>query len=548
MTKKAYQATKSGSFRTQIWNPLTGRRTSITAPSPIELLQRKAALGNLKREQKLGLRPMREIQRLAQGQIYGNLTVFDVWDEWVKHKAGRWAKVARSTWAQRLAPTFGKMRAWEITEGMLIEWQSRELRLGLAQKTISNAFACLGAAYRLAVRAGKLDELPWGYWRPNRPVELEREACRSVEEFELLVHAARERDGKNWSRGRYADLAFRVLVIGLCGLRQGEAAGLGWDLVQVDEDPLHIKVHWQATDGWHTEHPEWTRPREPPKGGKGRILALHSAAAAALIAQRKQLIARGWYRPDGPVFPAAGGAWRSQAMVIAPEALREIVVAAGLPNPEKWVTHSLRHTFATLEVVAHGGDLRTVQMRTGHATMAVLAGYLHSAGRGLVKSGIRDLAPESIPQHTELAGLVASLAPPALPMQTGTGRALVDLVVQTEGAEEGASEAHRTQKLEKTRARRRRAKDKASGRKVVAFAEIAEEMTPEERAKGDRPAEVTKAADEAYSRAYNEEMRRSGDIEKAGGAGRRARRARLGAWGRTLKMVAAKTTGAGVTR
>lgn len=539
--KPAYQETRSGSYRTQIWNPLTQRRTSITAPTPLELLQRKAALGNLKREHKLGLRPMREIARLAQAQIYGNLTVFDVWDEWVKHKAGRWGKVARSTWAQRLAPTFGKLRAWEVTEGVLIEWQSRELRHGLAQKTISNAFACLGAAYRLAIRAGKLDELPWGFWRPNRPVELEREACRSVEEFELLVHAARERDGKNWSRGRYADLAFRVLVIGLCGLRQGEAAGLGWDCVQIDEDPIHVKVHWQATDGWHQAHPEWTRPREPPKGGKGRILALHSAAAAALIAQRKQLVARGWYRQDGPVFPAAGGAWRSQAMVIAPEALREVVLAAGLPNPEKWVTHSLRHTFATLEVVAHGGDLRTVQRRTGHATLATLSGYLHSAGRGLVKSGIRDLAPESIPQHTELAGLAA------LP-QTAIGRALVDLVVQTEGAEEGASETHRTEKLEKTRARRRRAKDKASGRKVVAFAEIAEEMTPEERAKGVRPPEVTKAADEAYSRAYNEEMRRTGDIEKAGGAGRRARRARLGAWGRTLKMVTGKTPDRGANQ
>jgi len=533
--KAAYQATKSGSYRTQIWNPLTGRRVSITAPTPLELLQRQAALNNLKREQKLGLRPMREIARLAQGQIYGNLMVFDVWDEWVKGKATRWAKQARSTWARRLAPTFGKLRAWEITEGSLVEWQSRELRYGFAQKTITNAFNCLASAYRFAVRSGKLDALPWGYWRPNRPVEREREACRSVEEFELLVRAAREHDGRSWVKGRYSDLAFRVLVVGLCGLRQGEAAALGWDCVQIDADPIHVKIHWQAHDGWQNDHPDWKRPQDAPKSGSGRTLALHVSAAAALLAQRKQLQDRGWYRPDGPVFPASGGAWRSQALVIDPPTLRRIVKTAGLPNPEKWVTHSLRHTFATLEVVAHGGDLRTVQRRTGHASLAVLAGYLHSTGRGLIQSAIRPLAAESIPQHTELSGV--AIAPLELPEQTSTGRALVDLVVDTQGAEQGLYAAHQRKKLENRRGRRRREQGKRAGRKVAEFAEIAEQMTHESRVAGERPPEVTKAADEAYSRAYNEEMRKTGDIEKAAGAGRRARRARLGAWGKTLKVI-----------
>ena len=154
----------------------------------------------------------------------------------------------------------------------------------------------------------------------------------------------------------------------------------------------------------------------PVKGRRSKRLILHSAAVEMLRRQRRALEAIGWYRPDGPVFPGIDGAWRRTPRAIRPEIFRDLVRRAGLPRPERWVPHSLRHSTATLELMASGFNVLAVQKRLRHANPKTTWGYAHALQRGATRSSLPEL---TMPVATPLLGMAelvsATAAPPDLP-------------------------------------------------------------------------------------------------------------------------------------
>jgi integrase len=258
---------------------------------------------------------------------------------------------------------------------------------------------------------GEDEDLPWRikggkYWKPRRAPDPLREppACGTVAEAELLIHAALEEDrarrsgahGVAYAR-RLCDLGPRCTIALFLGLRNGELAGLGWDDLVLDGDRPQARICHQAIDQWRKHHPTWKRPLTPPKGKRERRLLLHPTAVVAFVHQRELLEERRWYRADGPVFPghegnAFAGTWRNNANGIRPDHMKRLAKTAGLPFPEEWVTHSLRHSLATVESTS-GADLRSIQKRTGHGSLRVLEGYIHArTGRALAPSAIPQLA------------------------------------------------------------------------------------------------------------------------------------------------------------
>jgi integrase len=521
-----YQKLDGGRLRKQVTDPLTGRRVSISADNPLELAARVGRVAQIRRDLRSGIRTPAEVRRATSSAIYGELTVLDIWRDWIEPKeqtGPTWVGGMQSVWNNRFAE-LAPLRHFELTEGRMVKWWAAQLAHGIAPITAKNAFDALCAAFRLAVRSGKLDALPWGPWRPRAPRRREREACRSFGELRALLQACTRRDELSWSQGRFADLAYRAAAIFYLGLRQGEAAGLGWDRLQIDEPPLFAVVDWQACRLWRRRHPEWLRPMDPPKSRRTRTLDLSSTMSAveALRAAREQLRARGWYRPDGPVFPGAHGEWREGAQSIAPAILRACVRDAGLPNPERWVTHSLRHSFATLELVAHEGDTKSVQQRTGHSSAAMLVHYLHAAGRGLTPSRLPALEAGDI--RTPAA--VVTLDP--------VDAAQVAMISDVESAARAAAIVHRHARQSKAAELARRRAEKAARRPATPFGELARQAVA---AGIDRPVELARLCDEAYSRAYQAAARKfPGDPDKARAAGRRARRAKLAAWARCLTI------------
>lgn len=389
--KRSYQRLASGILRSQVNHPsIAGQRLNLTARSPGHLYELKRHVDELARDFRFGRKTAQQVDRQLRGIVHGPLGVKVAWDAWYAAVSPHAQAKARSTWTHMFADALSEHTLLvEIDGGVLDDWQAAMIRKAYAPKTIRSAYWLLAAAARRAIRSRLLDALPWGDWRPKKGGVVRRpEAACSVAELEAIVSVCLLEDAARWSRGRYADLANRAIVIALVGLRQGEAAALGWD--HIDLERGEVDIEFQALDSWRVHWPHKTRPTFVVKNKRGHRQLLHPSALEALRSQKAHLEKWGLYRDDGPVFPGRKGAWRSNANTIKPEKMKLIAKAAGVPNAERWVVHSLRHSFASLEVKS-GSDLRSAQQRTGHASMRQLEEYVHAA---------RELPASSIPALT----------------------------------------------------------------------------------------------------------------------------------------------------
>ena len=391
-----YGAPRRSRKRWQGTNPITGARMSLeakTAGDLAELVARARRIGHelragtLTEEQAHAQIAMLKSGRIALPRL---VRLRDIWPGYLATLTHPPTKAkAVSTW-KILEPELGAELVAEIHDGRLdrafATWTAKGYSSSYVTKTI---WAFLAAAVTHAKRAKIIARLPWDEPRPPKVITKRRpSAATELEELAAIVAAAKVEDLLEEARGRLGDLARRVLVLCLCNLRSGEGAGLGWD--HVDFARGLISIEFQALDQWRTHYPDKTRPDFKTKNAKKKgplVMRLHPDALEALTEQKRALEARGWYREDGPVFPTKNGAWRLNANCIYPEDARRIAVAAGIPHAARFVTHSFRHTGASLEMGAGANPLATIK-RTGHSTIRQLEQYGHT----------RDLPASAIPR------------------------------------------------------------------------------------------------------------------------------------------------------
>jgi integrase len=383
--------------RWQGTHPVTGGRWSLTAQTHgdlAELIARARRIGHELRAGTISLeQALARCDELVgrRAAIVARLITFgEAWRAYVEtqvHPHTR-SKLA-SVWKHHLSILDATPVA-SLTDAKLDELVATWLRAGLAPKYIRNTlWAFLAAAVRHAKRARRIERLPWDEFKPPRGVVRRRPAAATKpDHLAAVIAEARKDDALEEARGKLGDLHCRIGVLGLAGMRNGEGAGLGWDRVDFDADT--ITIEFQALDQWQKHYPEKTRPDIPTKNAKEAgplVQRMHPDCRVLLLEQRERLKRLGWYRADGPVFPTAGGAWRKNANCIYPEDMKAIAIRAGVPNAARWVTHSLRHSFSTLELRG-GGAPRDVQRRTGHASLAQLEQYVHDAPGELAASAI----------------------------------------------------------------------------------------------------------------------------------------------------------------
>jgi integrase len=510
MTRPRWQKTGRG-FRKQVRDPETGKRVSVTADSPEALLTIVQLRRDVATRQKHGVATAGDVAAMRAAHE-PPLTVADCWRAYEKTLRPGSLRTLRSVWKHRLEPSFGAMLAKDVSDLVLETWSAAELARGAAPKTIDLAWFTLRGMIRLQCQAGKLGKPPWDAFRPPRDPEEpldKREAARSLAEIGAIVLEAAKVDHRNVEQGRFSDNATRILVTFLLGLRNAEVCALGWDDLDLDpEPPLEpsVAIRHQAAPNWSRDHPDWIRPSSPVKGRRSKRLILHSAAVEMLRRQRRALEAIGWYRKDGPVFPGVEGAWRRQPRALRPEVFRDFVRRAGLPRPERWVPHSLRHSTATLELMASGFNVLAVQKRLRHASPATTWGYAHQLQRGATRSSLPDLPMPVATPLLGMAELVTAAAVPELPPHVGPAkkpgrfeRAWDTWLVELDGDVELVASAH---------------------------------------ANGKRPKAITEAADRAYTGGYKRAMRKLSTVDHpipmgaSVEAGRWSRKSLLGAWTR----------------
>jgi hypothetical protein len=403
-----YQRTASGRYKSEIVHPLNREgRLCLTADTLHDLEEDRRVIRAWQlefRRDRLTLDEFRaKLARYEHPKIHA-VRFRGAWDEHVELARASMRAKLRSIWIHQLAPKLGELALIDLRARRLDAWDRWCIDAGYAPNTQWDAWTQSVACVRRQLTEG--DDFPWRlpgarYWHPSRRRQAltSPAACTSLEEGQQLIAAALAYDREERARERFADLLERVIVAIRNALRNGEIAGLAWDDLAIDGGRPRMRVQRQAIDQWRTHSAASIaegRPAELPKGGKPREILLDLESVLALHAQREQLVARGWYRDDGPVFPGHvgewEGTWRNNANGIDPREFRRVAARAGLPFTALWVPHSLRHSTATLEALS-GANLRAIQKRTGHGSLEVLEGYI-SKRLGSGESAIGRLLPE----------------------------------------------------------------------------------------------------------------------------------------------------------
>jgi len=517
-----------------VTDPVTNRRLNVYADDAASLEHRCNRVRGIRDDLKAGIITREQASQLTRPLHSGPLTVEAAFNRFLATQSEASAKIARANWKSRLAKWFGKMSPVDLTREKMAAWEADLIKRGDASATIKNTYDNLSAACRLLVDSRELECLPWGDvsrhlggtgWRPRKVVaKKQRRALATPAQLMAFLNVARADDLKYWKRGIYSDRSTVLTILFLVGLRQAEACALSWDMFTIDGDEPHLlRVAYQAKSGWQkTGAP---RPRQETKTRTERTHHLHQSVVKVLRWHRAELARRGWYRPDGPVFPGKAGRFRTSGVVIKPERVRQYAKAAGFPMWADWVTHSTRHSFATLEAIAAGGDLRRAQLRTGHADLRVLEGYIHDAGQFLGQTALPaiDVSPPAMGLLPDGSGEMVAADPwgieqvPAAPA--------IDLI--------DLSAANAV-------ARRRRAEKRAFRERVdsVNFADLAREWIDSGgfgKSRSGLPPEVIARGDRTATRHYQRAKRAGKSPLECAKAARHGRIAVQAAWTKAMR-------------
>jgi integrase/recombinase XerD len=213
-------------------------------------------------------------------------------------------------------------------------------RAGLAARTASRRLSALRQFHRFLLREGVRSDDPTSLLdAPRLPRTLPK--YLTEQEVDALLAAANRWEGR---RGALARATLEILYA--TGLRVSELLSLPRSALAGDAAMLLIKG----------------------KGGKERIVPLSDAAktaAAALVAMQDK---------TRFLFPGRDPrrALTRQAFFLL---LKQLALEAGL-DPARLSPHVLRHSFAS-HLLAHGADLRSLQLLLGHADIATTQIYTH---------------------------------------------------------------------------------------------------------------------------------------------------------------------------
>lgn len=233
------------------------------------------------------------------------------------------------------------------------------MEAGLSPRTVRQAHAVLHSALDQALK--------WGMVLRNvtELVELPRQTkremhCLSPEEARRFLEAAK---GTRW------EALFSLMLT--TGLRPGEALGLRWTDVDLDNSRLHVQrtlVRVPGQRGWRLEEPKTNRSR--------RVVPLPKNVVQDLKAHRKRQLEEKLRATDyidhGFVFAASNGEPLSERNLV--RSFKPLLNKAGLPDIR---LYDLRHTCATL-LLSAGENPKIVSERLGHASVTLtLDTYSH---------------------------------------------------------------------------------------------------------------------------------------------------------------------------
>jgi integrase len=297
-----------------------------------------------------------EASRLTVGQFLDN------WLETIKTKKAPYTVRGYERDVRLyLKPHLGNVKVRELTtahvERLYVDLSKAKTtrgKTGVSPTMQRKATVTLGAALRVAVKRGLLGA------NPVRDVDkplVERKEIRvlDLDQLGLFMKEAEK------------DRLYAIYVLAVdSGAREGELFALAWRDIDFAAGCIHIRHTLEEID-------DSIRLKEPKTKKSRRKIPVTRFTLDALQEHRKNMLAEGHYRPDGPVFCDTAGGFLRKANVLH-RSFEPILKRAGLPH---FRPYDLRHTCATLLLLA-GENPKVVSERLGHSSISItLDTYSH---------------------------------------------------------------------------------------------------------------------------------------------------------------------------
>ncbi len=230
----------------------------------------------------------------------------------------------------------------------------------LSANTIHQTHRILSRALKVAVQRKKLRSNPAGADSMAAPPREEGEIVPMTDaEVDAVLAASRGQ----WNAARW-NVALAI------GLRQGEALGLRWEDVDLDEGTVTIRQTLMRLTGQGIVF-------GTPKSKKSRrTIALPSSLHASLKTHRSEQAAKrlelgSAWTDSGLVFTLEDG--RPIDPSVDANRWRALLKAAGVKH---YRLHDARHSAATM-MLSQGVDVRVVMAILGHSQLSVTMRYQH---------------------------------------------------------------------------------------------------------------------------------------------------------------------------
>ena len=307
------------------------------------------------------------------------MTVGEFMIGWVENKysddQSNTQRFYRNAIKNHIIPALGNIKASSLTtkstESLLRDMAARQLGAG----TIRGVKASLSAAFNDAVRLG----------------DLTRNPVKNVKMPDIQAKPTKPLPRNDWER-IYLEavkdpyMHARIEVAGMLGLRPGEALGLKWKDLNLQESSLNVVRQVQRIKGKGLVI-------KAVKQKKERTLAISDTTIQILLTHKRYqaLQKAAWTEDLDLLFPNSLG--KPQDEKADRNAFKKLLKNAGAPNYE---LYQLRKTCFT--AMASQTDLKTLMEFTGHTQVStVLGSYVFATSESMAKAvnGMDKLRPVS---------------------------------------------------------------------------------------------------------------------------------------------------------
>ena len=281
----------------------------------------------------------------------------------------------RNSIKNHIIPALGNIKAASLTtksiESLLRDMAARHLGAG----TIRSVKAALSAAYNDAVRLGDLTRNPTKNLKmPDVQAKPTKPLPRSDWE-KIYMEAAKD-----------PYMHARIEVAGMLGLRPGEAMGLKWSDLNIEDSTIQIVRQVQRVKGTGLVI-------KAVKQKKERTLPISDVTIQILLTHKRYqaLQKAAWTEDLDLIFPNSLGKLLDEKA--DRNSFKDLVKSAGTPNYE---LYQLRKTAFT--AMASQTDLKTLMEFTGHSQVStVMNSYVFATSESMAKAvnGMDALRPSN---------------------------------------------------------------------------------------------------------------------------------------------------------